>query len=240
MKLYYISKLIITSLSLNILIGGLFIFAQSELVVSSTKLPNEIVFHKNFDPPGEPKPKTTVGAGSRDMQKCGQDEAPIKALMPKKNFGLTFEKHPSVFISLRKTSAKRVVIAVRDEIGQYYERAFLPITTNGEIVSFKLPTEKSPLIIGKNYQWSLVVVCGNKVEPDDPIFSGWVQRVAITPQIDKELVNKPPIWRAKWYGERGYWYEMLLSIEEAKKTQPNNAQLNTLLHKFWQSMDLNI
>ncbi|OKH34559.1 hypothetical protein NIES2101_38760 [Calothrix sp. HK-06] len=240
MNLYYISKLIIICLCLNILIGSLFTLAQSELAYNSTYLPDEVVFHENFDPPGEPEPKTTSGAGSRDIQRCGQDEAPIKPLMPRSNFGLTFEEHPSVFMSLRKTSAKRVVLALRDKTGKYYERAFLPIPTNQQIVSFKLPTEKSPLRIGKNYQWSLVVVCGNKVEPDDPIFSGWLQRVARTPQMDKELVNKPPIWQAKWYGERGYWYEMLMAIEEAKKTQPNNVQLNILLQKFWQSMDLNI
>lgn len=240
MNFYFICKLIIIALSLNILAGGLFTLAQSELLLSSKKVPNEVVFQEVFNPPGEPKPKTTSGAGSRDIQRCSLDEAPIKPLMPKSNFGLTFEEHPSVFINLRKTSAKRVIVALRDKTGQYYERAFLPITTNGEIVSFKLPTEKSPLMIGKNYQWSLVVVCGNKVEPDDPTFSGWVQRVAKTPQMDKELVNKPPIWRAKWYGERGYWYEMLMAIEEAKKTQPNNPQFNALLQKFWQSMDLNI
>ncbi len=240
MNFYSIGKLIIIALSLNILIGGLFSLAQPELSPSNTKVPNEVVFQEIFNPPGEPEPKTTSGAGSRDIQRCSLDEAPIKALMPKSNFGLTLEEHPSVFMNLGKTSAKRVVVALRDKTAQYYERAFLPITTNEEIVGFKLPTEKSPLIIGKNYQWSLVVVCGNKIEPDDPTFSGWVQRVALTPQINKELVNKSPIWRAKWYGERGYWYEMLMAIDEAKKTQPNNPQLKALLQKFWQLMDLNI
>lgn len=236
---YSISKLLTIGLSLSILIGGLFTYAESELVTNST-IPDKVVFQENFDPPGEPQPKTTSGAGSRDSQRCSFEEEPIKPLMPKSNFGLTFEEHPSIFIYLPKTSAKRVVLSLRDETSNSYQRAFLPITTSERIVSFKLPTEKLPLKTGKNYQWSLVVVCGKKVQPDDPTFSGWVQRVAKTPLFDRELANKAPIWQAKWYGERGYWYEMLMAIEEAKKAQPNNAQLNALLRKFWQWQGLNI
>ncbi|NJL11348.1 MAG: hypothetical protein HC908_17665 [Calothrix sp. SM1_7_51] len=78
-NLYSTSKLKIICLCLNILIGSLFTLAQSKLAYSSTELPDKVVFHKNFDPPGEPEPKTTSGAGSRDIQRCGQDEEPIKA-----------------------------------------------------------------------------------------------------------------------------------------------------------------
>jgi hypothetical protein len=235
-----IGKLLTIALLLNILIEGSFTLVQSQLVTNSTNLPDRVVFSENFDPPGEPEPKTSSGAGSRDSQRCSLNEKPIKPLMPKSNFGLTFEEHPSVFIHLPKTSAKRVVLSLKDEKAKYYQRSFLPITTNGEIVSFKLPTEKSPLAIGKNYQWSLVIVCGRKVQPDDPTFRGWVQRVARTPLMDRKLANKTPIWRAKWYGDNGYWYEMLMAIEEAKKTQPTNIQLNSLLQKFWQWQGLNI
>lgn len=75
---YPLGKLIIIGLSLNILnvlAGGLFTFTPPELIFSSTNVRNEVIFHDNFDPPGDPEPKKTSGAGSRYV------EVPVKPLM---------------------------------------------------------------------------------------------------------------------------------------------------------------
>ncbi|MGH2415577.1 MAG: DUF928 domain-containing protein, partial [Microcystaceae cyanobacterium] len=143
-----------------------------------------------------------------------------------------------VFIYLPKTLAKRVVLTFRDEAGKYYERAFFPITARGEIVSFTLPKKKPSLTIGRNYQWSLVVVCEDTVQPDDPTFKGWVQRVERTDKVDRLLSQKTAIWQAQWYGERGYWDEMLMALEEAQKADSSNVQLTALWREFWQSVGL--
>ncbi|MEH2324663.1 MAG: DUF928 domain-containing protein [Nostoc sp.] len=219
-------KFFLLGLILQSLMFALPSLAQSESVISKVNLLKQFVFQETFEPPGEPKPKSeTVGAGSRDGLRCSENEQPIKPLMPKHNFGLTFQDHPPVFISLPKTSAQKVVLTFKDETGNYYERTFLPITTNGGIVSFTQPKDKTPLTVGKNYEWSLVVVCGKTVQPDDPTFKGWVQRVAKTTKVDKELSQLTTISQANWYAQRGYWYEMLMTIEKANKADPNNNQL---------------
>lgn len=209
--------------------------AQSRLGNNGNSYKEDIVFLESFQPPGEPEPKDTKGSGSRDGDKCSAQEQAIKPLMPKRNYGLTLQKLPSVFIRLPKTKARKVMLSFRDEAGKYYQRAFLPITDHG-VVNFSLPEDKPALSIGKNYQWSLVVVCGNTVQPDDPTFQGWVQRVERTSQIDRELTGKSAVEKAKWYAQRGYWYEMLGEIEQARKNQPGNVQLNVTLQKFWKSM----
>ncbi|MEO1373893.1 MAG: DUF928 domain-containing protein [Cyanobacteria bacterium J06635_10] len=214
--------------------------AQSRLGITENSLSEEIVFQESFEPPGDPEPKDTKGSGSRDGNKCSTNEQKIKALMPKRNYGLTFQKLPKIFIRLPQTKAKQIMLSFRSEDGKYYQRAFLPITERG-IVSFNLPQEKPSLSIGKNYQWSLVVVCGDTIQPDDPTFQGWVQRVEKTSQIDRELAGKTAIAlpmpqrhiaKAKWYASRGYWYEMLSEIEEARKNEPENLQLNDAVKKF--------
>ncbi len=91
------------------------------------------------------------------------------------------------------------MLTFQDEAGEYDERAFLPITNGAGIVSFTLPAQKSPLAVGKNYQWSLVVVCGETVQPDAPIFRGWVQRVARTSELESELGQKSVIEQAVLY-----------------------------------------
>ncbi len=191
--------------------------AQSKLGNKVNPLSEKIVFSETFEPPGEPEPKDTKGSGSRDGKKCFPNEHKIKPLMPKRNFGLTFQKLPPVFIHLPKTKAKRVMLSFRDETGKYYQRTFLPITSSG-VVRFTLPEDKPPLSVGKNYQWSLVVVCGNTVQPDDPTFAGWVQRVEFTQELERELIGKSAIAKAKWFASRGYWYEMLDEIKKARNS----------------------
>ena len=205
--------------------------AQSRLGSNANSLSKEIVFQDAFEPPGEPEPKETKGSGSRDGGKCSPSEQKIKPLMPKRNYGLTLQKLPPVFVNLPKTKARKVMLSFRDEAGEYYQRAFLPITANG-IVNFSLPEDKPALKVGKNYQWSLVVVCGNTVQPDDPTFQGWVQRVEPTSQIERELTGKTAVEKAKWYANRGYWYEMVGEIQQARKIEPDNVQLNAALQKL--------
>ncbi|WP_158054712.1 DUF928 domain-containing protein [Scytonema sp. HK-05] len=186
----------------------------------------QIVSQENFIPPKQGKPKDTSGAGSRSELKCSQKEGAIRPVMPKENYGLTLEERPTIFIEIPKTSARQVVLMFRDETGEFYERAFLPITDRDGIVGFALPKQKQPLAVGKTYQWSLVVVCGQSVQPDDPVFMGWVHRMPRTSQFESELrQKKTAIEQVIWYGAKGYWYDMVSTIVQARQSNPKDAKL---------------
>lgn len=224
-------------LSELLLLPGLAVTAQSQLESRHT-LPEGIIFQENFNPPGDDKPKGSSGAGSRDGLKCSEDAQAIRPLMPKRNYGLTFAEHPTIFVRLPKTSAQQVVLTFQDEAGKYYQRAFLPIVAGAQIVSFTLPDDKPPLEVGKNYLWSLILVCGKTVQPDDPVVRGWVQRVAKTPQIESELSQKSLIEQAQWYATKGYWYDMLRLIVEVRRSHPNDAKLTKLWEELLNSVQL--
>jgi len=88
------------------------------------------------------------------------------------------------------------MLSFRDEAGKDYQRAFLPINANG-IVSFSLPEDKPALSIGKNHQWSLVVVCGDTLQPEcikiivfnSRNFSKLHAAFKVKLQIDKFLID---------------------------------------------------
>ncbi len=213
--------------------------AQAQLELKTQSYTSQrIIFNEDFEPPTNGGPKDSTGAGSRDGQRCSQNEQQIRALMPKRNYGLTLEERPSIFVDLPKTSAKQVVLAFQDETGKFYQRAVLPITANARIVNFSLPTEKQALVVGKNYQWSLVVVCGQSVQPDDPTLRGWVQRVARIPQLERELRQKSVIEQVMWYGESGYWYDMVKVLAQARQEHPDNVKLNTVWQDLLESVGL--
>jgi hypothetical protein len=92
--------------------------------------------------------------------------------------------------------------------------------------------------VGKNYQWSLVVVCGETVQPDDPIFRGWVQRVARTSELESELGQKSVIEQAALYGAKEYWYDMLMVMAQARRSHPDDTQLKALWRNLLESVGL--
>lgn len=191
--------------------------AKSNLI-QATNLSKQLIFQESFDPPGSGQPPKTASGGSRDGRKCFPNESPIQPLMPAGNFGLTFYEHPPVFVRLPKTSAQKVILTFRDEAGKYTEHTVLPISRDNDIVSFALPNG-TPLTIGKNYQWILAVVCGENGQPDDPVFTGWVQRVNQPAELRQELNRKSPLEQAQWYGAQGYWYDMLNVLVQEQRSQ---------------------
>jgi Domain of Unknown Function (DUF928) len=171
-------------------------------------------------PPDDNLPDRTTGAGSRGGQ-CTQDAAapttpPFMALVPTANRGLTLAEHPTFFVHLPETSARLVALSIREEgTNKPYSQTFFPISGTSGIISLK-PSDNSPsLVVGKTYQWAVVLVCGERPNPNDPVIAAWVRRGA-----PSQLKNQgTALQRADWYGKHGYWYDALASFAEARRTQ---------------------
>jgi hypothetical protein len=179
-----------------------------------------LLFSESFDPPGDDAPPDSRGAGSRNDSRCSASDAPAQPMLPAQAYGLTFASHPTIWVNLPKTSARQLVLTFQDEAHTTHQQAVFPAPSQSGIHSFQLP-DGSGLTVGKNYRWSLVLVCGNSVQPDDPVLSGWVQRVDRTAQIDRVLNEKTAIEQAQWYAQEGYWYELLAVLHQNKQIYPD-------------------
>ncbi len=209
-----------------------------ESVAQAARFPDQIVFLEGFEPPGDGAPRDTSGAGSRDGAACNTSEPAVKALMPERNFGLTLSERPTIFTRLGNTSAEQVALVVTNEAGAYYEKAFLSVPTD-DTAAFTFPSSFTSLAVGENYRWSLVIICGETVQPDDPVLSGWVQRVDITPE-SQQASQSLPIEQARWYAENGYWYDFValvrkeIQISENERISPSSEAEQ--LQAIWQSV----
>lgn len=194
-----------------------------------------------FEPPPDGEPPDTSGGGSRDpdQSRCSSNQEPIKALMPKGNFGWTLQEIPSIYVYLPKTSAKQVVLAFQDETEDYHETVFLPIKADERVVSFSLPKDRPSLEIGKNYKWKLALVCGDIVDVEHPQLEGWVKRIDAN-SINTKLKGKSPIEQAQWYAENGYWYDLIKVLKEARQANPNDNRLNLLWSDLLKKIDIKI
>jgi hypothetical protein len=192
-------------------------------------------------PPDDNKPDRTAGAGSRGGQ-CIQDATvspantpPLMALVPTANRGLTQAEHPTFFVHLPATSARQAVLSIREE-GTHtpYSQTFFPITGTPGIISLKPSENSPPLEVGKTYQWAVVLVCGERPNPNDPAIVSWVRRVALSQTKSQGTA----LQQAAWYGKQGYWYDALASLAEARRTQSDNKSLKENWTAFLKSAGL--
>ncbi len=200
----------------------------------SPNISTNISFKPN---PDKPAPYKTGQGGSRGERCTPQLENPnhdphLKALIPTKYQGektesveLTRSQHPTFWIYLPDTSAKQMVLSIMEveenKSLRPHAQVFLPVPQKSGIMGLTLPQDSPSLEIGKTYLWAVVLVCGEKPSPNDPTISAWVRRIDLPTSEE----GKTALERAKWYGERGIWYDTLSSLAEARRAQPENRNL---------------
>jgi hypothetical protein len=82
--------------------------------------------------------------------------------------------------------------------------------------------------VGKNYQWAVLLVCGEKLGPNDPAVSSWVRRIDIPANLKNQSFPQTVLQKASWYGEQGIWYDMLFAIAQAKDSQPDKPNIKSI------------
>lgn len=209
----------------------------------SDRIPIKILFKP---PPEDKQPDQTTDAGSRGNS-CLQDvlpnslenslsnQAPLISIVPKTHFGLTTSKHPIISLYLPETSARKVILSIKEEGKIHHSQTFFPISGKSGIVSFQLRDESPALEIGKTYQWSVVLICGDKPSPNDPAIASWIRRIALP-----ETVKGTVLEQASWYAEQGIWYDALGSLIQARRSQPKNQELINIWGEFLDSQGLKV
>ncbi len=189
-------------------------------------------FPQSFEPPGDGRPDSSRGSGARggceaadalDSEEGSSEIAPMGALMPSQNFGLTTQSHPMVFINFGGHIAPRVVLRFEDETGTYSERVSLVVDPALPIQGFALPAEHPSLELGKNYRWTLLVACDGQVNPYHPVFSGWVQR-ASQPNLPSYALAQ----QVDTFTQQGFWYDAVALLYQALEADPADATAQSL------------
>lgn len=227
---------------------GLLLFGTEPMMAQPTThstTPHNSIHQVFFKPPpDEGMPDKTASAGSRGQ--CIQDANQISstnqfslmALVPSSNHGLTVAERPTFFIALPKTSAKQVVLSIKENGTQHHSQTFLSIKDSPGIMSLQSSEDSPPLEVGKKYQWSAVLVCGKKPGPNDPAVASWVSRVEPTQAMPSGLHKENALAQAIWYGERGLWYDTLTALVQAKRVQPESQVMSDIWTNFLASVGL--
>lgn len=218
--------------------------ASAQLISAAN--PN-LISHVSFKPPPDDrKPDQTLGAGSRQDNPCFQDTTPITplsersmmALVPSSNYGLTLTERPTFFIALPKTSAQQLILSISENGKTYHSQTVIAIKDTPGIIKITPAQDAPPLEVGKEYQWSVVLVCGSKPGPNDPAIASWVRRVAPPQTMPSQLKQEHSLAQAVWYGNQGLWYDALNALVEARRSQPQNEAMTSIWSEFLTSVGL--
>ena len=148
-----------------------------------------------FQPPPESEqPESTEGAASRQNGQCFQDllkeslsDSPkLMPIVPNGNFALTISDRPNFWVYLPQTSAKQAILSIKEEGVNSHWQQSVSLTGEAGIIGISLSDDAPALEIGKNYQWAVILVCGNRPNPNDPVVAAWIKRVDES-QISQEL-----------------------------------------------------
>jgi hypothetical protein len=197
-----------------------------------------------FRPPRRSIPARREGAGTRGPA-CVQGEPNLTVLLPPTNLGLTTADYPQFFWFVPQTRAKSMKFSLfqgddQDPTQQLIYEQTLDTPTAPGVVRFALPKAESaaPLQVDRDYFWTVTLVC----QPDDPSRNisaeGWIQRVAIEPDLAKALATAKASDRPQIYAENGYWFETLASLANLRCENAGNAALTKSWVKLLTSVKL--
>jgi Domain of Unknown Function (DUF928) len=200
-----------------------------------------------FKPPGEPAPKDTAGGASRDSSAgtaaCSSARTgigkPVTVVLPKTtNIGFTLTEHPTVFVYIPQTNARKAFFSVQDQDNNNVYQTDINLPSQSGVMQLKLPPNAPGLKTNKNYKWSLVMICTADLEPDSPFVSGWIRRVEYKTNIrnNNKTITLDSVSKL---AEKGIWYDTLANLAQLRMNQPNNQLLAASWQELLDSVGLN-
>lgn len=202
--------------------------AQAVPATLAKSIPSRSLVSQTFEPPGQGNPDDTAGGASRGGTCPDDRRATSSSITPLKSAnhsGLTVAERPTFFVYVPQTSAQKAIFILKDEREDYFYQKTIAIPRTAGIVKINLPDDAPAIEIGKTYQWSFIMICGEALRPDSPTVEGQIQRVEPNAELLRQLKSSSPLERATLYGNNRIWYDTLTSLAEQGRSQPNDSTL---------------
>jgi hypothetical protein len=174
------------------------------------------------------------------LPKSANENKSIKAIIPVTNIGFTVTPHPSIFVYVPQTSAQTGFFSIQDEESNYFYQTSITLPKQSGVIEVPISTEVPPLEVGKNYKWSLAMICSQYLEADSPFVTGWIRRVEPNKNI-ANIISQSQISldTATKLAANGVWYDTVSSMVNLRKLHPHNRNLEVSWQRLLESAKLN-
>ncbi|NJN22091.1 MAG: DUF928 domain-containing protein [Leptolyngbya sp. RL_3_1] len=145
----------------------------------------------------------------------------------------TTVEHPAFFVYIPAldgpTTAQFTLQSDPNDPLAVEELVNVRFTVSGEegIVGIWLPETTPPLQTDRQYYWQMSVECNAEKLTENPVISGWVQRVGLDQPLPETAAQQ-----AAFYAEQGIWQDALSTLATLRYGNPDNAAFIT----DWQAL----
>jgi hypothetical protein len=186
-----------------------------------------------YTPAPRPKPQRTEGGGSRGC--LSTDEIALQLLVPKDHSAFTASEHPTLSWYISEIPSIPLELSVvEDGVPQPIFVKRLKVEKAG-LMQFKLPENISGLEVGRQYRWTVSLIC-NSARPSQSIYArAWMERAPQTTDFAETIAKLSEYDKALAYIQAGIWYDAVASISKSylNGSDPSLASnlLQNLLHQ---------
>lgn len=222
-------KSIASATALSLLVPLISWTAPSTLLPAIAE-PNRVKTNFRYQPPRRGIPRSTQGTGSRG---CPQSMAiGLNLLVPVDHTAETVSGRPTFVWQVAQVPSEAVEFAlVEDGVAEPVFVQQVQIQSSG-IVQLQLPPSAPELTPGKEYRWSVSLVCNPNRRSSDVFAQGWIQRVAAPAQLKQQLaaIGREDSadalrQRAAIYANAGLWYDAIAMLSTAQDAAPGNSSI---------------
>ncbi|NUN63586.1 DUF928 domain-containing protein [Pseudanabaena biceps] len=190
----------------------------------------------SYTPAPRPKPQRTEGGGSRGC--INAPSLTLQLLAPKDHTAFTVSAYPTLSWYISELPKLPLEISLVEEgVAQPVLVKQLDVKNAG-LMQFQLPKETSGLEIGKQYRWTVSLIC-NSERPSQSFYArAWIERTSIPSESAKNISRLSAYDKALAYIQAGIWYDAITSISDSYSVDKNLDMAASLLQSLLQQVGL--
>jgi Domain of Unknown Function (DUF928) len=191
----------------------------------STNINSQEISLKFPPPQDRGAPTTTSGGGMRSGSAAciniKEGDLSLNALTPNySNIATTASATPNLYYYIPPTSATSGELIVTDENdNEVYETTF-NLPNQPGIIKLVVKT-RIPLVSGKKYYWSLMMICDRQNRYRNISLEGRLDYQQLEPAAIQSIETKDVLEKAKFFASKGFWLD---TLDNAAKAQANHPQ----------------
>lgn len=189
-------------------------------------------------PEGSPAPTATTSGGTRPIQTCLTSIPKVSqrliVLNPSKTIGFTRSDQPTLFVYIPRNEAHALEFSLFDERKRGLYQTTFSIQNQSGLIRVAFPSDAPKLVQGKNYYWTVAVICNIDDRTEDQIIGGWIQHRNLSEDISGLL----PIERIELYARQGFWYDAFSEWAMLHQQQPHHPMVKQAWTNLIQAIGL--
>ena len=194
---------------------------------------------KQYVPPSNrDRLQRTEGGGSRGCTNLAP--VSLSLLTPKDHIARTVSAHPTFLWHISDATSAPIVFTLTERgANQPIYQKQLKADRAG-IMRVEIPETAPALVEGKEYRWTVTLLCSEKRPSENVYARAWIERVATPSDLDRKLASVSSEGdRAAIYAQSGLWYDAVATLDKTRTANPRETQAANLFVTLLEQVGLN-